>query len=421
MSDPANRFRPKLITMLQEGYGLGALQKDLIAGATVAVVALPLSMAIAIACGLPPTTGIITAIVGGVIVSALGGSRFQVGGPAGAFIVPVAATLQAHGLSGLILATFLSGIFLVLAGSLRMGRFVRLIPTPVVLGFSAGIAIIIAVSQLHDLFGLQLTGKEPAAFLQKLPALFQARGSFNLQALMIATVSIGVILGCRRLNPALPGMLIAVVGATLLVVGLNIQVETLGDRFGPMAAIFPKPKLPVFSVASLLAILPSALSFTLLGAIESLLSATVADNMANRLHRPEAELVAQGFANMGSALFGGFCVTGTIARTATNIRAGAHGPIAGIAHALFVLLAFLLLMPLAAQIPFAALAGVLMVVAFNMVERHEIADVARSSVVNACALMVTLIFVVTVDLTIGIAAGCAIVLARYIKQKVINK
>jgi SulP family sulfate permease len=352
MSDKARQFKPKLITVLKEGYGLKELQQDAGAGATVGVVALPLSMAIAIACGLPPETGLITAIVGGITVSALGGSRFQVGGPAGAFIVPVATTLAVHGLSGLILATFFSGALLILAGALRLGRFVRLIPSPVVLGFSAGIALIIAVSQLHDVLGLTLSTKEPAAFVPKLMALVSARSTLNFEAFGIAALVVATILGLRRLAPAFPGMLVAVVGATILAWLAHLNVETLGDRFGVLSSQFPAPVLPQFSLATVVPILPSVLSFTLLGAIESLLSATVADTMTGRLHRPEAELVAQGIANMAVALFGGFCVTGTIARTATNIKAGAHGPIAGILHGVFVLIAFLTLMPLAAHIPF---------------------------------------------------------------------
>jgi sulfate permease, SulP family len=403
----ARAFKPKLITVLREGYGWQAFGKDAFAGLTVAVVALPLSMAIAIACGLPPATGLVTAVVGGLVVSAVGGSRFQVGGPAGAFIVPVATTLAAHGLQGLVLATFLSGLFLVLAGGLRLGRFVRLIPHAVVLGFSAAIALIIAASQIHDLFGLSFAGKEPAALLPKLAVLFEARGSFSWAATLMAVCTIGLILGLRRINANFPGMLIAVVAAAIIVLVSGLRVETLGDRFGEMAGVFPPLRPPPFDGALLVAVLPAALSFTVLGAVESLLSATVADTMTERHHRPEAELVGQGFANIASALFGGFCVTGTIARTATNIRAGARGPVAGMLHAIFVLMALLLAMPLAAHIPFAALAGVLAVVAFNMVERHEIIRLFKADPASALTLAVTLVGVAVFDLMAGIAAGCA--------------
>jgi sulfate permease, SulP family len=408
LTDAARRFKPKLLTVLKEGYGTAALRQDVLAGATVAVVALPLSMAIAIACGLPPTTGLVTAIVGGLLVSALGGSRFQIGGPAGAFIVPVAATLASHGLKGLILATFLSGVFLILAGALRLGRFVRLIPSSVVLGFSLGIALIISASQLHDALGLDLSQKEPAELLLKLQALFGARDTFSLPAALVCTVTIGIVVAFRAYRPNWPGMLIAIAAVTAIVMIAGLKVETLGDRFGVLSSVWPALTWPDISPQMVIAVLPSALSFTLLGAIESLLSAVVADSMTTRQHRPEAELVAQGFANIGASLFGGFCVTGTIARTATNIRAGAHGPMAGIFHALFVLLAFLLLMPLASHIPFAALAGVLLVVAFNMVERHELQAIMRSSWSGILALSVTCLGVLFVDLIIGIALGCAV-------------
>lgn len=404
-------FKPKLISVLRAGYGPSELQRDVVAGTTVAVVALPLSMAIAIACGLPPETGLVTAVTGGLIVSAVGGSRFQIGGPAGAFIVPVATTLAAHGLKGLVLATFLSGVLLMVAGALRLGRFVRLIPQAVVLGFSAGIAVIIVVSQLHDLFGLHLNGREPAELIPRLAALFEARGTASPMAAALAVATMAVILVQRRLAPTFPGMLLAVAAATMATSLLGLEVETLADRFGALAGGWPAPALPDLSWTAVAPVLPAALSFTLLGAIESLLSATVADQMAGRQHRPEAELVAQGLANIGSALFGGFCVTGTIARTATNIRAGAHGPVAGIVHALLVLVALLALMPLAGQIPFAALAGVLMVVAWGMIERHAITSTLRASWTSAAALLLTLVLVVLVDLMVGIAAGCAVVLA----------
>ncbi|MEN9856244.1 MAG: hypothetical protein RL186_635 [Pseudomonadota bacterium] len=417
MTTPARTFKPKLITSLKEGYGLDALRKDVMAGATVAVVALPLSMAIAIACGLPPETGLITASVGGLIVSATGGSRFQVGGPAGAFIVPVATTLAQHGLQGLILATLLSGVFLMLAGALRLGRFIRLIPQAVVLGFSVGIALIIAISQLHDVLGLTMQAREPAAFLPKLVALYGARDTLHTDALVLTVGTIAAIIGLRRLSPALPAMLLALIGATLVAVGFHLEVETLGARFGTLSNHFPALQWPSLSLATIVPILPAALSFTLLGAIESLLSASVADAMTARQHRPEAELVAQGLANMGAALFGGFCVTGTIARTATNIRAGAHGPVAGIFHALFVLAAFLMAMPLAAYIPFAALAGVLLVVAFNMVERHGIAAVLRQGPWQSVALVVTLLLVVFVDLIAGIGTGCLLLGAHHLLQR----
>jgi len=360
MSDTATRppeFLPKLITVLREGYGLSDLRADVMAGLTVAIVALPLSMAIAIASGVGPERGLYTAIVGGFLVSALGGSRFQIGGPAGAFIVLVSACVMAIGVEGLILATFLSGFFLVLAGVLRLGTYIKFIPYPVTVGFTAGIAVIIFASQIKELFGLTLAGAEPAEILHKVEALWTARGTVSWAAFGIAALTIVLVVGIKRLRPGLPNMLIAVAVAAAVAAGLGLPVDTIGSRFGALPRVLPMPALPVLSAESVMAALPFALSFTLLGAIESLLSAVVADGMSGRQHRSNAELVAQGVANVGSALFGGFCVTGTIARTATNVRAGSRGPVSGMLHALFVLGFMLVAAPLAAFIPLARLAA----------------------------------------------------------------
>ncbi len=398
-------YTPKLVTLLREGYRLGDLKADMAAGLTVAIVALPLSMAIAIASGVTPDRGLYTAIVGGFLVSALGGSRFQIGGPAGAFIVLVAATVQAHGVDGLILATFLSGLFLLLAGFLRLGIFIKYIPFPVTVGFTAGIAVIILASQIKDLFGLTLSGPEPGPLLPKLGALGAALPTVNLAAVAIAALAIGVILLLRRLRPHWPGFLIAVALAAGLAWAIGLPVETIGSRFGGIPGSLPLPHLPPLSLEKVVAVLPAALSFTLLGSIESLLSAVVADSMTGRRHRSNAELVAQGAANMASALFGGICVTGTIARTATNVRAGARGPVAGMLHSLFLLLFMLVAAPLASFIPLAALAGVLAVVAWNMAEKTEFAILIRASWGDAIVLLATFLLVVFRDLTEGILVG----------------
>jgi SulP family sulfate permease len=398
-------YTPKLVTLLREGYRLGDLKADMVAGLTVAIVALPLSMAIAIASGVTPDRGLYTAIVGGFLVSALGGSRFQIGGPAGAFIVLVAATVQAHGVDGLILATFLSGIFLLLAGFLRLGIFIKYIPFPVTVGFTAGIAVIILASQIKDLFGLTLSGPEPGPLLPKLGALGAALPTASLAAVATAALAIGVILLLRRLRPHWPGFLIAVALAAALAWAIGLPVETIGSRFGGIPGSLPLPHLPPLSLEKVVAVLPAALSFTLLGSIESLLSAVVADSMTGRRHRSNAELVAQGAANMASALFGGICVTGTIARTATNVRAGARGPVAGMLHSLFLLLFMLVAAPLASFIPLAALAGVLAVVAWNMAEKTEFAILIRASWGDAIVLLVTFLLVVFRDLSEGILVG----------------
>jgi sulfate permease, SulP family len=401
-------FTPKLVTILREGYRLADLRADAVAGLTVAIVALPLSMAIAIASGVTPERGLYTAIIGGFIVSALGGSRFQIGGPAGAFIVLVAATIEQHGTDGLILATLLSGLILLAIGVLRLGTFVKYVPYPVTVGFTAGIAVIILASQLKDLLGLTLAGKEPAPFLPKLEALVAALPTVNVAAVAIAALSLAVIAVVRRFRPHWPSLLIAVSVATVAVVLLRLQVETIGTRFGGIPQMLPAPHLPNFSIEKIRAVLPAALSFALLGSIESLLSAVVADSMTGRRHRSNSELIGQGLANMASALFGGFCVTGLIARTATNIRAGARSPIAGMLHAVFLLLFMLLAAPLAGYIPLAALASVLAAVAWNMAEKHQFATLLRASRGDAVVLLATFLLVVFRDLTEGILVGFAI-------------
>jgi SulP family sulfate permease len=401
-------YTPKLATVLREGYGAKHFRADAIAGLTVAIVALPLSMAIAIASGASPAQGLITAIVGGFLVSALGGSRFQIGGPAGAFIVLVAATVAQHGMDGLILAAFMSGLMLAAVGFLRLGAYIKFVPYPVTVGFTAGIAVVIFASQVKELLGLSLAGPEPGALLEKLPALWSAASTFNPSSAAVAAGTIAAIFLFKRFLPHWPGLLIAVCGATIAATLLHLPVDTVGSRFGALPNFLPAPHLPNFSPGLAMAVLPNAVSFTLLGAIESLLSAVVADGMTGRRHRSNCELVAQGAANVGSALFGGICVTGTIARTATNVRAGAHGPIAGILHSAFLLVFMLIAAPLAAFIPMAALAGVLATVAWNMIERPAIATLLTASRGDAAVLVVTFALTIFRDLTEAIVVGFAL-------------
>jgi sulfate permease, SulP family len=403
--DFAELFTPKLVTVLREGYGLAGLRADAIAGLTVAIVALPLSMAIAIASGVSPERGLFTAVVGGFLVSLLGGSRFQIGGPAGAFIVLVAATGARHGLDGLLLATMMSGVFLLAIGYLRLGTYIKYIPFPVTVGFTAGIGVIIFSSQIRDLFGLTPTGAEPGHLVERLAFLWEAAGTASPAAMAIAAATIALIVGLKRYRPGWPGMLFAVVLTSALVVALQLPVETIGTRFGGIPRMLPLPALPAFSWDLAIAVLPDAIAFALLGSIESLLSAVVADGMTGRRHRSNCELVAQGFANIGSALFGGICVTGTIARTATNVRAGARGPVAGMLHSLFLLAFMLVAAPLAAYIPLAALAGVLATVAWNMIEKPAFAAILRTSRADTAVLVVTLALVIFRDLTEGIVVG----------------
>ena len=404
----AELFTPKLVTVLREGYSVKNLRADALSGLTVAIVALPLSMAIAIASGATPAQGLYTAAVGGFLVSLLGGSRFQIGGPAGAFIVLVAATVAQHGMDGLILATFLSGILLAAVGFLRLGTFIKFIPFPVTVGFTAGIAVIIFASQVKDLLGLTLTVPEPGPLLQKIPVLVNALPTISPAALTLSLGTIAVIVGLKRLKPHWPGMLIAVTAAAFITWKLNLDVTTIGSKFGGIPSTLPAPKLPSLSPSKIIEVLPAALSFTLLGAIESLLSAVVADGMTGRRHRSNCELVAQGAANIGSALFGGFCVTGTIARTATNVRSGAHGPIAGMLHAVFILIFMAVAAPLAAFIPLATLAGVLAVVSWNMIEKPAIAVLVRSGWGEVAVLAATFFLTIFRDLTEAIIVGFAL-------------
>jgi sulfate permease, SulP family len=404
-SATAHLYRPKLFTIFREGYSLDAFRHDLLAALTVAIVALPLSMAFAIASGMSPERGLYTAIVGGFLVSALGGSRFQIGGPAGAFIVLVAATVAKFGVEGLLLTVLMSGVLLTLVGLSRLGSLIRHIPHAVTVGFTAGIAVIILGSQLKELGGLKLAGAEPGLLLPKLAALAAALPTVNAAALAIGIGSAALIFAQRRVKPNWPGMLLAVVAASIITWLLHLPVETIASRFGELPHGLPRPGLPPITPALTLALLPAALSFTLLGGVESLLSAKVADGMTGRRHRSNMELVAQGIANIGSALFGGMPVTGTIARTATNVRAGARSPLSGILHALFVLLFLLVAAPLAGFVPLASLAGVLVVVCWNMADKSEFAGLLRRWP-SAAVLLVTFGLTIAKDLTTGIVAGC---------------
>jgi SulP family sulfate permease len=400
-------FRPKLATVLREGYSLEALRKDALAALTVAVVALPLSMAIAVASGVSPGRGLYTAVVGGFCVSALSGSRFQIGGPAGAFIVLVAATELKFGLNGLLLTVLLSGMMLTLVGLLRLGSLIRHIPHAVTVGFTCGIAVTILASQLKDLGGLRLTGTEPGPLIPKLAALIQALPSLKVTTLAIGMGSVAAIFVIRRYRPNWPGMLIAVAAAAILAAVFGLSVDTIGSRFGGVPHGLPMPRLPPITAHLILQVLPAALSFTLLGGIESLLSAKIADGMTGRKHRSNMELVAQGIANIASAMFGGVSVTGTIARTATNIRAGARSPISGMMHAGFILLFMMVAAPLANFIPLAALAGVLVVVCWNMAERSEFVRLLTNWRF-AAVLLTTFGLTLVQNLTYGIVAGCLV-------------
>ena len=404
----AELFTPKLVTVFREGYSLANFRADLMAGLTVAIVALPLSMAIAIGSHATPAQGLYTSIVGGFLVSALGGSRFQIGGPAGAFIVLVAATVQQHGMDGLILAAILSGLMLMGIGYLRLGTYIKFIPYPVTVGFTAGIAVTIFSGEIKPLLGLSFSGAEPGPLAEKIPFLWSKLSTFSPEALSLSLASIAFLAALRIWRPRWPAMLIVVALAALATAALKLPVDTIGSQFGGIPRELPLPALPQFSLEKLQAVLPNALSLALLGAIESLLSAVVADSMTGRRHRSNCELVGQGIANIASGLFGGICVTGNVARTATNVRAGAHGPISGMAHSLFLLLFILVAAPLASSIPLAVLAAVLAMVCWNMFERDAFATLLRASRGDAAVLLATFGITLFRGLTEGIVVGFAL-------------
>ncbi len=401
-------FHPKLLTVIREGYSAQHLKADLQAGLTVAIVALPLSMAIAIASHAKPEAGLFTAIIGGFLISALGGSRFQIGGPAGAFIVLVSSIIDRQGMDGLLLATMMAGVFIMLAGFCRLGKLIEHVPHAVIVGFSAGIAVIIFSSQIHDLFGLTLSGAEPGELLPKLETLYAARSSINGEAVLLSIFAIALIVAQRTWLPKFPSLLFTVIICAVLAWLARLNVETIGTRFGGVPSGLPFPHIPQFDAAKLKALLPDAASLAVLGSIESLLSAVVADQMAGRKHRSNTELVAQGLANIGSALFGGLTATGTIARTATNVKAGAHGPLSGIFHAGFLLLFMLVAAPLMSYIPLAALAGILTIVSWNMVEKQSVYHIFRTNWSGAIVLLATFLLTIFRDLITGIAVGLAL-------------
>jgi SulP family sulfate permease len=414
----AHLYLPKLITVFREGYGVGDLRRDAVAGLTVAIVALPLSMAIAVGSGVSPDRGLFTAIVGGFFVSALSGSRFQIGGPAGAFIVLVAATVSKFGIEGLLLAVLLSGVMLTLAGALRLGSLIRHIPHAVTVGFTCGIAVTILASQLKDLGGLRLGGPEPGLLVPKLVGLAAAVPTLNPAALSLGLGTAALIFALRRWNPNWPGMLIALAIASVAAALLHLHVDTIGSRFGGIPHTLPFPRLPDVSWLRVLQVLPAALSFTLLGGVESLLSAKVADGMTGRRHRSNMELIGQGVANVASALFGGISVTGTIARTATNVRAGGRSPMAGILHAAFLLVFMLIAAPLASFAPLAALAGVLVAVCWSMAEKVEFYRLLFNWR-TAFVLLSTFGLTLARDLTTGIGAGCLVAIALALLKRAV--
>jgi len=400
-------YTPKLVTVLGEGYSASTFRADAIAGLTVAIVALPLAMALGIASGASPDKGLITAVIAGFLISALGGSRMQVGGPTGAFVVVIFNVIARHGYDGLLIATLLAGIILIAAGVFRLGQLIKYIPHPVVTGFTAGIAVIIASSQVKDFLGLSLK-KVPADFIPKWEAYFGVMNTTSWATVAVGAGALGIIIVLRKLAPRLPGFLIAVVVSSVVVVLLKLPVDTVGSRFPQIPAGLPMPSLPEISLAKITQVLPSAFTIAFLAGIEALLSAVVADGMAGTRHRSNQELIGQGIANLGSALFGGLPATGAIARTATNIRSGAKTPVAGILHAVFLLLFILFATRLMGFVPMAALAAILFMVAWGMSEYERFFALLRMPNGDRAVLLLTFGLTVMVDLTVAIGVGVTV-------------
>lgn len=404
-------FVPKLVTVLRFGYRLDDFRHDLLAGLTVAIVALPLAMALAIASGTSPEKGLQTAIVAGFLISALGGSRVQIGGPTAAFIPVVFNVIEKFGFGGLLLCTLLAGVMLVAAGLLRIGTLMKYMPQPVITGFTAGIAVTIFLSQVKDFLGLHLRSV-PAEFFARLDAYAQHLGEFNIQAAALALVSVALIVVLRRWRPAWPAFLIALTAATLTCAILGLPADTIGSRFGSIPARLPHFAIPHIPFERTRELFPSSFTIAFLAGVESLLSAVVADGMIGGRHRSNCELVAQGIANIASALFGGLPATGALARTATNVRSGARSPVAGMLHAGFLLVFMLVLTPWMSYIPLAALAGVLLVVAWNMAEIESFRHLMQGPIGDRVVLLLTFALTVVFDLTIAIEVG--LVLAAFL-------
>ena len=402
-------MKPKILTTMRD-YSWRMFLADALAGTTVALVALPLSIAIAIASGADPKAGLVTAIVAGLLISLLGGSRVQIGGPTGAFIVVVYGVIQQFGFDGLLLATLMAGLILAVGGLVRAGRFIALVPEPVIEGFTIGIALIIAVSQLKDLLGLS-TAKVPADMVEALPALWAARDLISPTALAIGVFSIAGIALLRRIAPFFPGSLLVIGAASAAVAIFALPVDTIQSRFGSLPAGLPAPSLPHISIARISELLPSAFVIAFLAGVESLLSAIVADRMIGGSHRPNAELLAQGAANIASPLFGGLPATGAIARTATNVRAGGRTPVAGIVHALVILIITVGAAWLAGYLAMPALAALLVVTAWLMSEPQRWGERMRLRAGERTLLFLTMLLTVVTDLTIAIAVGTAAGLA----------
>ena len=409
------RFEPKLFTVLREGYSRSRFLPDLIAGVIVGIVALPLAIAFGIASGVKPEQGLFTAVVAGIVVSALGGSRVQIAGPTGAFIVIVYGIVRTHGYDGLAVATMIAGAILVVMGLARFGTLLKFVPYPLIVGFTSGIALIIFSSQVNDFLGLRIADL-PADFAGKWAEYAGGLARTDPASLAVGAGSLVVIMIVQRLGWKLPGSLLALLLATAAVHAMHLPVETIGSRFGEVPTMLPAPRIPSVSWGDIVRLFPSAVTIALLGAIESLLSAVVADGMIRSRHRPNVELVAQGAANLLTPLFSGIPATGAIARTATNVKSGGRTPVAGIVHAVVLLLIMLFFGKWAVHIPMPALAAILVVVAYNMSEWRSFRKILRAPRSDVAVMLVTFFLTVVVDLTVAIQIGVILSAMFFIRR-----
>lgn len=409
-----SELKPKLFSVIKH-YSLNQFYNDVIAGIIVAIIALPLSIALAISSGVSPEKGIHTAIIAGFLVSLLGGSRVQIGGPTGAFMVIVFGIVQKYGLDGLIISTIMAGIFLILMGLLRLGSFIKFIPYPITTGFTSGIALVIFTTQLKDFFGFKIQNV-PADFVGKVTSYFRNFSTFNIQSILVGVITLAIIILWPKVNKKIPGSLIAIIVATVLVVVFKLDVETIGSKFGELSSALPAPKLPALSIERIKELIQPAFTIAVLGAIESLLSAVVADGIIGSKHKSNMELVAQGVANIASGIFGGIPATGAIARTAANIKNGGRTPVAGMVHSVVLLLIMVLFMQYAKMVPLTALAAVLMVVAYNMCEWRSFVALFKAPKSDIAVLLTTFVLTVVIDLVMAIEVGIVIACILFMKR-----
>ncbi|ELC8343739.1 sulfate permease [Clostridium perfringens] len=411
-------YKPKLISLLDDkenGFSKEQFFKDLIAGIIVAIIALTLSIALGISSGVSPEKGLITAIIAGFIISLLGGSRVQIGGPTGAFVVIVFGIIQNHGVDGLIIATFMAGIILVLFGLLRFGSLIKYIPYPITVGFTSGIAVTLFSTQVKDFLGLSMT-KTPSEFIPKWEAYISHMNTTNLYTLAIGLLALIILIFWPKINKKIPGSLIALIVTTLVVFIFNLPVATIGSQFGKISSNIPMPHIPNLNLNTLKALIGPAFTIALLGGIESLLSAVVSDGMIGDKHNSNAELIAQGIANMGSSLFGGIPATGAIARTAANVKNGGRTPISGIVHSITLLLIMLVFMPLAKFIPLTTLSAILIIVSYNMSEWRTFKAILKAPKSDIAILLTTFFLTVLFDLVIAIGIGMVVSMCLFMRR-----